>query len=53
MEDLELYHPFTGGGSRVRLHDARPEDLANHWSLVVIRGEVMLKGRTLRHWRRT
>lgn len=43
VEDLEIYHPFTGGGNRVRLHYERPEYLANHWSLVVIRGEVMLQ----------
>lgn len=44
VEDLELYHPVTGSGSRVRLHYARPEDLANHRRLVAIRGEIMLQG---------
>ncbi len=44
VEDLKLYHPVTGSGSRVRLHYARPEDLANHRRLVAIRGEDMLQG---------
>jgi len=38
VEDLELYHPVTGSGNRVRLHYARPVDLAGVRHLVAIRG---------------
>lgn len=44
VEDLVLYHPVTGNGNRVKLHYARPEDLAGYPQLVAIRGEIMLRG---------
>ena len=44
VEDLELYHPVTGSGNRVRLHYARPEDLGGVRQLVAIRGEVVVQG---------
>ena len=44
MEGLDLYHPVTWGGERVRLHYARPADLANFRRLVAIRGEVLVQG---------
>ena len=44
VEDLDLYHPVTWGGERVRLHYARPADLANFRRLVAILGEVLVQG---------
>ena len=44
VEDLELYHPVTASGERVRLHYARPADLTNYRQLVAIRGEVIVQG---------
>lgn len=44
VEDLVLYHPVTASGERVRLHYARPADLANYRRLVAIRGEVIVQG---------
>ena len=44
VEDIALYHPVQGSGDRVRLHYARPEDLAGYRRLVAIRGEVMIQG---------
>ena len=44
VEDITLYHPVQGSGDRVRLHYARPEDLAGFRRLVAIRGEVMIQG---------
>ena len=43
VEDLERYHPVTWSGDQVRLHYARPADLAAYRRLVAIRGEIVIQ----------
>ena len=43
VEDLGRYHPVTWSGDQVRLHYARPADLAAFRRLVAIRGEFVIQ----------
>ena len=43
VSQIETYHPVLWNGEKVKLHDAKAEDLRDYLNLTAIRGEVVVQ----------